>query len=104
MTTTTPGSDRVSLGRKKNTIAEALQLQAQIGELQDQLTVKMSEIKAAMGEATTGTIGKKIVARWSITTRQQVSTKALKDEMPEIARKFTKTVEVRSFKLVTDDE
>ena len=100
----TPSTDRVSLGRHKASVERAIELKAQIAALSDELSAEMTKIKAAMGDATIGTIGRKTVARWSISTRQQVSTKALKDEMPEIARKFTRTVEVRSFQLVTDDE
>lgn len=93
-------ADKVSLARKRDLIAEYRELRAKVGPIEDRMRQIEHEIKTAMGDASTATIGRDVVATWTTTTRERVDTKALKNEHPEIARKVTVTSTVRTFKIV----
>lgn len=90
--------DRVSLNAHAEKIATARKLEAQIAKLQAKLKPIIAEVKAAMGDATTGTVAGAPVVTWSTTTRQTLDTKSLKDEHPEIAQKYERTTVVRTFR------
>lgn len=96
----TPSPDRTSLARHRAKLERIRQIDALIAPLEDERKALRTDLINAMGDATTGTIGKTVVARWEIGTRQTLDQKALKAEQPEIHRKFLKTIPVRSFKLV----
>jgi len=96
----TTNPDRVSLARHRAAIERIRKIDELMAPLADERKALEASLKAAMGEATTGTIGKTVVARWEIGTRSSLDQKAFKAEMPDIHRKYLKTIPVRSFKLV----
>jgi predicted phage-related endonuclease len=98
MTSTNP--DRVSLARQRDLIDEHRRLTAAIGPQQDRIRQIEAEIKAKMGEATTGTIGRETVVEWTRSTRDRVDTKNFRLEQPDIARKYIVTSTVRTFKVL----
>jgi predicted phage-related endonuclease len=94
--------ERVSLARKRGLIEEYRKITAKIAPERDRLKQIETEIKAAMGDASSGTIGRDTVATWSTTFRETVSIKDLRAEQPEIARKYTKMSPVRTFKILPE--
>lgn len=90
--------DRVSLVKLADQVEQARKLERQIAKLKDQLNPLVAEIKSAMGDATSGTIGREVVVTWATTTRQTLDTANLKLEQPEIARKYLRTTTVRTFR------
>jgi len=90
--------DRVSLARLGADIDRARVLERKIAALQDELSPIVAKVKAVMGDAQTGTIGRAVVATWATTTRETLAAKDLKAEQPEIARKYTRTTTVRTFR------
>lgn len=91
--------DRVSLARLAADIETARKLEAKIKALQEQHSPIIAKIKAMMGDATFGTIGRAVVVEWSTSTRDTIDTKALRTEQPDVARKYTRTTTVRTFRL-----
>jgi predicted phage-related endonuclease len=92
-------ADKVSVAKQRANIDRIVELQGDIARLKAEFNSLVAAVKAAMGDAAVGTIGRTVVARWDITSRQQIDQKALKAEQPEIALKYTHTIPVRSFKI-----
>lgn len=58
-----------------------------------------AEVKQALGNASAGThIGAPVVT-WKHSTRKTIDTKALETEMPEVAERYRRTTETRTFRL-----
>lgn len=95
-----PHPERVSLARQRALIDEYRKITAKIAPERDRLKQIETAIRNVMGDASTGTIGRDTVATWTTTTRESVSIKDLRAEQPEIARKYLRTVPVRTFKIL----
>lgn len=65
-------------------------------ELADEITALQDAIKAAMGDQEQVIAGEYKITYKRITA-QRVDTKALKSELPDIAARFTKTMQSRRF-------
>jgi predicted phage-related endonuclease len=94
--------ERVSLARKRTLIEEYRKIVARIAPERDRLKQIEAEIKAAMGDASSGTIGRDTVVTWATTFRETVNIPDLRAEQPEIARKYMRMTPVRTFKILPE--
>lgn len=90
--------DRVNLNAFADKIAEARRLERLIEKHKAALSPIVAEVKAAMGDAHTGTVGGAVAVTWATTTRQTLDAKALKTEQPEMHQKYVRTTTVRTFR------
>jgi predicted phage-related endonuclease len=59
-----------------------------------------AQVKAALGNASAGTYIGAPVVTWKQSTRKEIDAKALEQDHPEIAAKYRRATEVRTFRLV----
>lgn len=98
--------DRITLKALRADIDRARALAPQIAALEGELKAIKAKVKKTMEDAgaTEGFIGTQTVATISTTTRTNLDTKALKDEQPEMAQKYTRTIPVQSFRITDAPE
>lgn len=78
---------------------ELVTLKAQAQSLSEQITEKEDQIKLAIGERTTLTLGGNKIATWKTGSRNTIDSKALRADHPELATQYTKTSTTRTLRI-----
>lgn len=78
---------------------ELVTLKAQAKTLAEQIAEKEDQLKLAIGERTTLTLGGNKIATWKTGSRNTIDSKALKIDHPELAAQYTKTSTTRTLRI-----
>lgn len=83
----------------RRTVNDLRDLKAQAKRLDEQITLRENELKAALGEATEAMVDGVLVASWRPVSRASLDAKALRANHPDIAALYTSTTTSRRFVL-----
>lgn len=85
-----PADVAVELDRDTaDALTELRQLKLRMKPLDERRAYLENVVKKSLGDATTGTIAGAAAVTWKEQTSRRIDTKALREEMPEVAEKFT---------------
>lgn len=88
----------MSIKEMESTARELRGLQRMKEELDAEIEALQDTLKAALGDAEQMVVGEYKVT-WKPVTSQRVDAKALREALPEVAERFTKTTTVRRFQV-----
>lgn len=77
---------------------------AKEAEIKTLRTSAEDKIKAALGPGNTGYLDGDPVVEWSISKRNTLDTKAIKEELPEVYAQYLKTGEVNNFSMIKPEK
>ena len=86
----------------EGTYNELVDIMAEIAKLEESKTLLQDELKRIIGEGNTGLIAGKPVAKWRVYTTTRLDQTAIKNELPELAARYSKTSVTKSFVLIQD--